>query len=99
MIEITQSEQQNKQTKTTTTNQSLIDLWVNIKLSNIHIIRIQEEEGGIESVFEEIIAEIFPNLKKETDIRVQEAQRIPNKMNQTDPHQDIIKMTKVKERI
>ena len=27
------------------------------------------------------MAENFPNLKKETDIQVQEAQRVPNKMN------------------
>ena len=35
------------------------------------------------------MAENIPNLKKETDIEVQEAQSVPNKMNQTDPHQDI----------
>ena len=29
------------------------------------------------------------NLKKETDVQVQEPQRIPNKMNLTDPHQGI----------
>lgn len=27
------------------------------------------------------MAENFPNLKKNTDIQVQEAQRVPNKMN------------------
>ena len=27
------------------------------------------------------MAENLPNLKKETDIQVQEAQRVPNKMN------------------
>ena len=36
------------------------------------------------------MAENFPNLKKETDIHVQEAQRVPNKMNPTDPNQDIV---------
>ena len=34
-----------------------------------------------EKLFEEIIPENFPNLGKETDIQIQEAQRIPNKMN------------------
>ena len=29
------------------------------------------------------------NLKKETDIQVQEAQKVPKKMKLTDPHQDI----------
>ena len=43
------------------------------------------------------MSENFPNLKKETDIQVQEAQRVPNKMN---PNRHIIiKMAKVKERI
>ena len=47
------------------------------------------------------MAENFPNLKKETDIQVQEAQRVPNKMNpnRPTPRHIIIKMTKVKERI
>ena len=47
------------------------------------------------------MAENFPNLKKETDIQEQEAQRIPNKMNPNRPtlKHSIIKMAKVKERI
>ena len=47
------------------------------------------------------MAENFPNLKKETDIQVQEAQRVPNKMNpnRPAPRHMIIKMAKVKERI
>ena len=44
-----------------------------------------------------------PNLKKETDIQVQESQRVPNKMNpnRPTPRHIIIKMAKVidKERI
>ena len=31
------------------------------------------------------MAEIFQNLKKETDIQLQEAQRLPNKMNLNRP--------------
>ena len=42
----------------------------------------------VENVFDEIMAENFPSLKKETDVHVQEAQRIPNKMN-PDIYQDI----------
>ena len=47
------------------------------------------------------MAENFPNLKKETDIQVQEAQRIPNKVNpnRPTPRHIIMKMAKVKERI
>ena len=40
---------------------------------------------------EEIMIENFPNLK-ETDIQVQEAQRVPNKMNPKDLHQDIFQL-------
>ena len=50
---------------------------------------------------EEIGSEKFPNLKRETDIQVQEAQRVPNKMNSNRPLTThiIIKMTRVKERL
>ncbi|KAF0887368.1 LORF1 protein, partial [Crocuta crocuta] len=47
--------------------------WNNIH--NIHIIGIPEEEErgkGAEGVLEQIIAENFPNLGKETDIEIQE---------------------------
>ena len=47
------------------------------------------------------MAENFPNVKKEIDIRVQETQRIQNDMNpnRSAARQIIIKMAKVKERI
>ena len=32
------------------------------------------------------MTENFPNQVKEVDIQAQEAQRVPNKMNQRDPH-------------
>ena len=46
------------------------------------------------------MAENFPNLKH-TDIKIQEAQRAPNKLNpkKPTPRHVIIKMAKVKERI
>ena len=72
--------------------------------NNIHITGVPEgEEGekGIENVFKEIMSEKFPKLKKETDIQVQEAQKVTNKMNSNTPtpRHVIIKMVKVKERI
>ena len=49
----------------------------------------------LENLCEEIMAKIFPNLK-ETDIKVKESQRAPNKLNPKGPYQDIItKMAKV----
>ena len=46
---------------------SLRDLWDNIKWTNIQIIRVPEEEKkkGTEKIFEEIIVEKYPNMGKE----------------------------------
>ena len=58
----------------------------------------KEREQKIGSLFEKIMKESFPNLVKEIDIQVQEAQRIPNKINskRTTPRYIIIKMPKFK---
>ena len=59
------------------------DLSDNIKQDNLCIIGIpegEEKEKGIENIFEEIMSENFPNLK-ENDIKIQQAQRAPNKLN------------------
>ena len=49
---------------------------------NLRIIRIQENKDsqfeGSENVFNKIIEENFPNLKKEMAVKVQEAYRTPN---------------------
>ena len=60
----------------------------------------EEEEQGIENLFEKIIKEKSPNLAKEMDIRVQEAQKFPNKMDtqRTTPRHIIIKTPKVKDK-
>ena len=55
-----------------------------MKCNNIPILGVPEEEEwgkGAEGLFEQIIAEDFPNLGKETGIQVQEAQRTPFKIN------------------
>ena len=45
------------------------------------------------------MAENDPKVKKETDIQIQEAQRVPIKMNPNRPTpRHIIKMAKVKDR-
>ena len=55
----------------------------------------KEKEKGIENILEEIMPENFPNLK-DTDIKIQEAQRDPNKLNPNwpTPRHIIIKMAK-----
>ena len=47
--------------------------------------RRRRKRKGTANVFEEIMAENFPNLKKETDIQIQETQRVPNNMNPQRP--------------
>ena len=61
----------------------------------------EEEEQEIEKLFEKIMKENFPNLVKEIDIQVQEAQRTPNKMvpKRAIPRNIIMKMLKVKDKI
>ena len=77
------------------------DLWDNIKWANLHIIGIPEgveKDKGMENIFEEIYIENFQNLK-DTDTKIQEAQRAPNKLNpkRPRPRHIIIKKAKVKE--
>ena len=63
-------------------NIRLRELSDSMKYNNICIIGVLEEERekGAEGLFEQIIAENFPNLGKETDIQIQEAQRTPIKI-------------------
>ena len=59
---------------------SIRDLWDNIKHNNIHVLGVpegEEREKGPEKIFEEIIVENFPNMGKEIPTQVQEAQRVP----------------------
>ena len=44
-------------------------------------LRRRRQRKGIENLFEDLIAENFLNLEKETKIQIQEAQRFPNKIN------------------
>ena len=66
---------------------SLKDFWTS-KHTKIHIIGVPEGEKGMENIYLEILAEKFANLSKETDIQVQEAHKVPNKISPQDPHQD-----------
>ena len=76
------------------------DLWDNTKHTNIRIIGVPEEEKekGSEKIFEEIIVENFPNMGKEIVNQVQEAQRVPYRINprRNMPRHILIKLTKVK---
>ena len=79
---------------------NLRDLWVNIKHTNIRFIGVPEEEEkkkGSEKIFEEIIVENVPNMGKEIVTQVQEAQRVPYRINprKNTPSNILIKLTKL----
>uniref|UniRef100_A0ABI7VY98 L1 transposable element RRM domain-containing protein n=1 Tax=Felis catus TaxID=9685 RepID=A0ABI7VY98_FELCA len=74
-----------------------------MKHNNIRIIGIPEEEErgkGAEGVLEEIIAENFPDLRKEKGIEIQEAQRTPfrRNLNRSSPRHIIVKLAKYKDK-
>ena len=62
-----------------------------MKWNNIHIIGIpegKEKEQGIENLFEKVMMENFPNLRREKLPQIQESQRVPSKRNPRGPLQD-----------
>ena len=80
---------------------SVRDLWDNIKCTNIWITGVPEEEEkkkGSEKIFEEIIVENFPNMGSEIDNQVLEAQRVPYRINprRNTPRHILIKLSKIK---
>ena len=82
---------------------SLRDLWDKIKCNNIRIIGVpegEEREKGPEKIFEEIIVENFPNMGKEIATQVQEAQRVPYRINprRNTPRHIVIKLAKIKDK-
>jgi hypothetical protein len=74
------------------------------KRPNLRLMGIEEREEmqtkGIHNIFNKIITENFPNLKKELPTQVQEASRTPNRLyqNRTSPQHIIIKTTSTKNR-
>ena len=83
------------------TEDSLRDLWDNIKYTNIQIIGVpeeQEKKKGYEKIFEDITVENFHNMEKEIVNQVHEAQKVPYKINprRNIPRHILIKLTKTK---
>ena len=100
IVEITTAER-NKEKRMKRIEDSLRDLWDNIKHTDIQIIGVPEEEEkkkGIEKIFEEIIVENFPNMGKEIVSQVQEMQRVPYRINprRNMPRHILITLSKIK---
>ena len=82
---------------------SLRDFWDNIKCNNIRIIRVpegEEREKGTEKISEQIIIKNFPNIGKKIATQVQEAQRVPHRVNpgRNTPRHIVIKLAKIKKK-
>ena len=60
---------------------SISSLWDNCKRVPVG----EEKEQEIGNLFEKIMKEYFPNLVKEIDMQVQEAQRVSTKMDAKRP--------------
>ena len=98
MVEI-DSEEQNKVKRMKKTEDSLRDLWDNIKRTNTGITGVPEEEEkkkGYEKFSERITAENFPNMENEIVNQAQEVQRVPYRVNprRNMPRHILIKHTK-----
>ena len=100
MVQITAREQ-NTEKRMKRKKDSIRDLW-DIKCTNIRIIGVPEgeETKGPEKIFEEIVAKNFLNMGEETINQVQEAQRVPSRINprRNTPRHIIIQLTKIKDR-
>ena len=102
VLEITVTEP-NKEKRMKRNEHSLREVWDNIKHPTIHIIGVlegEEKEKGPEKIFEEIIDKNFLNMGKETLTQVQEAQRVPYRINprRNMPGHILIKLTKIKDK-
>ena len=83
MVEITATEQ-NIEKRMKRNEDSLRDLWDNIKCINICIVEVserEEREKRPEKIFEDTLAENFPNMGKEIVNQVEETLRIPGRIN------------------
>ena len=83
MVEINESERK-KEKRIKRNEDNLRDFQDSVKHPNVQIIGVPEEEDkkkDHEKILEEIIVEIFPNMREEIITQVQEAQRVPNRIN------------------
>ena len=105
-VEKNTQKQQEKEKSLRKNEEILREMQDNMKHNNIRIIGIregEEEEQGIENLFEKVMMENFPNLMREKVKQIQETQGVPIKRNPKRPtaRHIIIKMAKFqdKERI
>mgnify|MGYP002651427864 CR=1 FL=1 len=101
-IEMLQTEEE-RELRLKRNEETLRELSDSIKRCNIRIIGIsegEEKEKGAEGLFKEIIAENFPNLGREMELHVTEANRSPNFINarRPTPRYIVVKLAKVNDK-
>ena len=85
-VEKDSPKEQEKEKRLRKKKEGLRELQDNVKRNNTYIIGIsegegEEEEQGIESLFEKVTMENFPNLMREIATQIKETQRLPIKRN------------------
>ena len=101
-IEMLQAEEE-REVRLKRNEETLRELSDTIRRCNVRIIGIpegEEKEKGAESLFKEIMAENFPNLVREMDLQVTEANRSPNFINarRPTPRHIVVKLAKVNDK-
>ena len=99
--EITDEQKREKRLKRN--EDSVRELRDNVKCTNICITGVpegEERKKGTEKIFQEIIAENFPNMGKELLTQIQEAQGVAYKINprRNTVRHILIKLTKIKDK-
>ena len=88
-VETNTQEEQEKEKRLRKNEEAIREMQDNMKRNNIRIIGIpeeeEEEEQGIENLFEKVMMENFPNLTREKVTQIQESQRVPGKRNPKRP--------------
>ena len=102
-VEKNTQKEQEKEKRLRKNEEGLREIQDNMKRNNICIIGIpegDEEEQGIENLFEKVKMENFSNLMREKVTQIQETQRVPSKRNPKRPtsRHIIIKMAKTKKK-
>ena len=95
--------EKNEETRIPKNEERLRNLQDILKHSNIQVIGVpegEEEEQKIENLLKNIMKGNFPYLAKELDMQVQEAQRVPKKLDprKHTPRHIIITLPKIKEK-
>ena len=90
-VEKNTQKEQEKEKRLRKNEEGLREKQDTMKCNKIHIIGIlqgEEKEQGKENLFEKVMMENFPNLRREKVTQIQESQRVPSKRNPRDPLQD-----------